>query len=60
MQRHLLKGGASLGALGLHLLAPRSTAPAQETPPGMGSQGQVLLQGQDASIVNGSYISTPA
>ncbi len=57
-RRHLLKGGAGLAALGLHLPASHFAALAQEATPGTATEGRALIQGQDTSpIINGSYIS---
>ncbi len=44
-RRHLLKGGAGLAALGLHLPAARFAALAQEATPGGAGQREVLVQG---------------
>lgn len=57
-RRHLLKGGAGLAALGLHMPASRFAALAQVATPGIVTEGRTLIQGQDTSpIVNDSYIS---
>ncbi|MDP9355158.1 MAG: carbonate dehydratase [Chloroflexota bacterium] len=56
-RRHLLKGGAGLAALGLHLPLERFAALAQEATPS-GSEGRVLIQGPEKGpIVGDSYIS---
>src|SRR5215212_11844046 len=57
-RRHLLKGGAGLAALGLHLPASRFAALAQEATPGGAGERAVLVQGQHPSpVINGSYVS---
>ena len=57
-RRHLLKGGAGLAALGLHLPAARFAALAQEATPEEARGREVLVQGQHLSpIFNGSYVS---
>ena len=57
-RRHLLKGGAGLVALGLHLPASRFAALAQEATPGGAGERAVLVQGQHPSpLINGSYVS---
>jgi len=57
-QRHLLKGGAGLAALGVQLPASRFAVLAQEATPGAERDRVTLVQGQHPSpIVKGSYVS---
>ena len=57
-RRHLLKGGAGLAALGLHLPASRIAALAQEATPAGARDGLALIQGQHPSpVINGSFVS---
>jgi carbon dioxide concentrating mechanism protein CcmM len=56
--RHLLKSGAGLAALGLHLPASRFAALAQEATPDGARNGLAMIQGQHPSpVINGSYVS---
>ena len=57
-RRHLLKGGAALAAIGLHLPASRFAALAQEATPAGARDGLALIQGQHPSpVINGSFVS---
>ena len=57
-RRHLLKGGAGLAALGLHLPPSRFTALAQEATPSGARDGLTHIQGQHPSpVINGSFVS---
>ncbi len=57
-RRHLLKSGAGLAALGLHLPASRFAALAQEATPDGARDGLAMIQGQHQSpVINGSYVS---
>jgi carbon dioxide concentrating mechanism protein CcmM len=57
-RRYLLKGGAGLAALGLHLPASPFAALAQQATPGVAGDREVLVQGQHPSpVINGSYVS---